>query len=340
MIHPPKSRAFLKKSLNLLQVVAGYLLSRIFHQVVCLGKPIGVTVEPTNHCNLKCPECPSGQGILTRPKGYISEELFEKIVNDLGKNLFYLTFFFQGEPYLHPGFPGMIKSAASAAIPVWTSTNGHFLTPENVRSTIDSGLYRMVISLDGTDQDAYMSYRVGGSFDKVVEGIREIVMQKKKAGTSRPFVVLQFLVLRTNEHQVDEIRSLGKRLGVDKVELKPAQFYDFAGGNPLIPENPTYSRYIAEEDASGRKAWRLKNRMPDHCFRMWSSCVVTWDGWVVPCCYDKDAKYRMGNINDEPFEKIWNGKKYNEFRHKVLRSRKSIDICSNCPEGIGLMGML
>jgi len=230
----------------------------------------------------------------------------------------------------------MIKIARSGNIFVSISTNGHYLDPETAGSTVDSGLNKLIVSLDGTDQESYSSYRAGGSFEKVTEGIREIIRQKKKAGSSKPRVILQFLVLKTNEHQVREIKALGKRLGVDAVEIKKAQFYDFENGNPLMPVNPEYSRYSATETVSGEKHYRIRNNMPNHCFRMWSSCVITWDGWVVPCCFDKDATYRMGNINVEPFEQIWRNEKYRDFRRKLLHKRKSIDICTNCTEGTGL----
>jgi radical SAM protein with 4Fe4S-binding SPASM domain len=66
---------------------------------------------------------------------------------------------------------------------------------------------------------------------------------------------------------------------------------------------------------------------------MWHSAVITWDGNVVPCCFDKDAKYSMGNVQTETFQDIWNNSKYNSFRANLLKSRSSIDICTNCSEG-------
>ena len=66
---------------------------------------------------------------------------------------------------------------------------------------------------------------------------------------------------------------------------------------------------------------------------MWSSCVFTWDGRIVPCCFDKDAKNKMGNINDLPFKSVWKSAIYSEFRSKVLMDRQAIEICKNCSEG-------
>jgi radical SAM protein with 4Fe4S-binding SPASM domain len=66
---------------------------------------------------------------------------------------------------------------------------------------------------------------------------------------------------------------------------------------------------------------------------MWHSCVITWDGKVVPCCFDKDAKFVLGDLTQQTFEEIWNGKKYQDFRKSLLYSRQEIEICKNCTEG-------
>jgi radical SAM protein with 4Fe4S-binding SPASM domain len=231
----------------------------------------------------------------------------------------------------------MVKYAKSKNIYVSTSTNGHFLTPENVRSTLESGLDRLIISLDGTNAESYEQYRAGGNFDKVITGIKEIVKQKKKDGLKKPRVILQFLILKSNENQIKQIRQLSKDLGVDKADVKTAQFYEFKEGNPLMPDNKRFSRYKKIQINLGSPPrYEIKNRLPNHCFRMWSSGVVTWNGEVVPCCFDKDATYKMGNLNEQPFGQIWKDKFYGEFRKKIFCSRKSIDICNNCTEGSGI----
>lgn len=261
--------------------------------------------------------------------------LYQQLLDQVSPSLYYLNLYFQGEPFLHPQFTEMVKYAKSKNINVSTSTNGHFLTPEDVQKTIESGLDRLIVSLDGTDAATYKQYRAGGDFEEVTAGIREIVRQKKSTGSENPKIILQFLILKSNQHQLFEIRKLGKDLGVDKVELKTAQFIDFAQGNPLMPDS-RYSRYYKIKPADGRSLYKIRNRMPDHCFRMWSSAVITWDGMVVPCCFDKDAQHIMGNLKTHTFNEIWKNRGYKEFRKKILNSRKSIDICTNCTEGTGI----
>ena len=83
----------------------------------------------------------------------------------------YLIFYFQGEPYLNPDFLDMVKYASGKKIYTATSTNAHYLNDANARRTIESGLDRLIISIDGTTQETYQQYRVGGHLNKVLEGL-------------------------------------------------------------------------------------------------------------------------------------------------------------------------
>jgi len=261
--------------------------------------------------------------------------LFHSVIDQLSPFISYLTLYFQGEPYLSPHFFDFIAYARSKKIYVNASTNGHSLLPESAVKTVKSGLNRLIVSLDGNDQEAYGSYRVGGSFEKVITGITALVEEKKKLNSNKPFLVIQLLVLKTNQHQLEEIKKLGKSLGVDKVNLKTAQFNHYLNGNSLIPDLDKYSRYqkIADDYGTGVQ-YRFKNTLPRHCFRMWSSCVITWDGKVVPCCYDKDARHILGVIAENSIRKIWKNKLTDSFRQQILDEREKIDICQNCPEGL------
>ena len=117
---------------------------------------------------------------------------------------------------------------------------------------------------------------------------------------------------------------------MDELQIKTAQINDYKNGNPLIPTLDKYSRYRKLHDGT----YEFKNTLPNKCYRMWSSCVITWDGLTVPCCFDKDADYRMGDLKEIPFKEVWRGKLYTDFRTKVFTKRKEIDICQNCTEGM------
>jgi radical SAM protein with 4Fe4S-binding SPASM domain len=324
-----------RRSWNVIKVYSSYYLSRLTGKPLQWGLPISVSFEPTTSCNLRCPECPSGLRAFTRPTGMMETGFFKKTVDEIYKELIYLIFYFQGEPYLNPGFLEMVRYATDKNIYTATSTNAHYLTEENARKTIESGLDRLIISIDGTTQEVYEQYRVGGKLDKVIEGAKNIVKWKKELKSKTPFVIFQFLVVKPNEHQVNEINALGKEIGVDTVWFKTAQVYDYENDpNQLIPSQDKYSRY--KKDGKGK--YLPKSKMQNHCWKLWHANVITWDGLVVPCCFDKDAMHQLGNTKNQSFKEIWNNENYRQFRKDITKSRKNIDICSNCSEGTKVWG--
>jgi radical SAM protein with 4Fe4S-binding SPASM domain len=318
-----------KRISNALKIYSSYQYARRSGMASIKGLPLSISFEPTTSCNLRCPECPSGLRSFTRPTGMLDSGLFRDVIDQLAPTLDYLTFYFQGEPFLHPEFLEMVRYASSKGIYTATSTNAHFLKSDQAKATVESSLDRLIISIDGTTQDTYQSYRVGGSLEKVVEGTQHIVYWKTKLKSKTPHIVFQFLVVKPNEHQVPEIYRLAKKIHVDQVVLKTAQIYDYQHGSHLIPEQDQYSRY--RKNANG--TYSIKNSLDNQCWKMWHSCVITWDGKVVPCCFDKDAHYTLGDLSQKSFSEIWNGGAYQKFRNTLLRSRSEIEICKNCTEG-------
>jgi radical SAM protein with 4Fe4S-binding SPASM domain len=324
-----------RRAFNALKVYSSFYWGRITNKPVQWGYPISISFEPTTSCNLRCPECPSGLRAFTRPTGMLQKDFFTQTIDDIYKDLLYLIFYFQGEPFLNPDFLKMVHYASQKKIYTATSTNAHYLTDEVAKKTVESGLDRLIISIDGTTQEVYQQYRIGGKLDKVLAGAANIVKWKKALKSNTPFIIFQFLVVKPNEHQIKEVKALGKQTGVDAVWLKTAQVYDYENDpNQLIPLNNTYSRY--KKDAKGNTT--NKNKLDNHCWKMHHANVITWDGLVVPCCFDKDAEHRLGNLKNQSFKEIWNNDNYQYFRSSLQKSRKNIDICANCSEGTKVWG--
>lgn len=315
------------------KVLGSFYASRLLNRPVQWGYPVSISFEPTTHCNLRCPECPSGLRAFSRPTGMLEKDFFRRTIDEIHRELLYLIFYFQGEPYLNPGFLDMVKYASDKKIYTATSTNAHYLTDENARRTVESGLDRLIISIDGTTQEVYEQYRVGGNLEKVIEGARNIVKWKKELKSKTPFVFFQFLVVKPNQHQIEEIKKLAKEVGVDEVRFKTAQVYDYeTDPHQLIPAIDKYSRYRKLPDGS----WQPKNKLANRCWKMQHANVITWDGLVVPCCFDKDALHQLGNLKTQSFKEIWKNENYRQFRSELMKSRKNIDICANCSEGVSV----
>lgn len=319
---------------NAFLVLASYYFSRILRKPIQWGLPIGLSVEPTTACNLRCSECPSGLRSFTRPTGSLRLEEFKKWLDPLKDRLWALTFYFQGEPFIHPQLDQAIRYARQSGIYTMSSTNAHFLSREQSDKIVRSGLDRLIISIDGVTQESYARYRKEGRLDQVLDGVQNLIDAKKRHQSRRPYLIFQFIVFRHNEHEIGAIHELGKHFGVDEVRLKTAQVMDFDKGSDLIPENQLYARYRKKEAGN----FELKNPLLNHCWKLWHAPVITWDGKVVPCCFDKDAEQVMGGLENHTFKQIWYGSDYQEFRQKLLQSRKAISICRNCTEGTKVWG--
>ena len=123
------SKLTVHKLVNSAKLFLSYHWSKITRKPVQWGLPASISFEPTTSCNLRCPECPSGLRAFTRPTGMLENEFFKKAILQLKKQLHYLTFYFQGEPYLNPNFLEMVKFAHLNNIYTATSTNAHYLKP-------------------------------------------------------------------------------------------------------------------------------------------------------------------------------------------------------------------
>jgi radical SAM protein with 4Fe4S-binding SPASM domain len=322
------SKLSLRKIWNYTMLAMSYWFSILTRRAMHAGMPFSISVEPTTSCNLRCPGCPTGLKQLKRPQGYIDAEKFKEILGQLNPHLAYLMLYFQGEPFLHPDFFKLLDLARENRIYTATSTNAHFINNQRARKVVESGLDRIVISMDGAEQATYEKYRMNGDFATVRQGVLELMYWKKELGSRTPYVILQCLVFRHNEHQIAEVKKLASELGVDRLEFKSAQIYKYEDDRKYIPENHKYSRYVRGADGK----WKLKKPIRNRCFRMWSGAVITWDGRVVPCCFDKDARHHLGKLGEGSIDSIWKNKAYKTFRQKILSNRSEIDICINCTE--------
>ncbi len=314
---------------NLVLLRSSYYLARISKRAISAGYPASISIEPTTACNLGCPECPSGLKQFTRQTGKIDLNLHQNMLNQVKRSVFYINYYFQGEPFLHPQFLDLIKKAKQSKIYTSTSTNAHFIDDKKALEIVQSGLDRLIISIDGLTQETYEQYRVHGNLEKVIEGSKQLVLAKRKLQSATPHLIFQFLAVKPNEHEIPQVFELANDIGIDEVRIKTAQLYDFENGNPLMPENEKYSRYTKRKDGT----YKIKGNPGNHCWRMWSGSVFTWDGKVVPCCFDKDAKHVLGSITENTFKSIWKSEKYRAFRQEILKNRQEIDICKNCSEG-------
>ena len=256
-------------------------------------------------------------------------EMFQHIFEQVKATAHTMQFYFQGEPLLNPQLPQMIALARQAGLYTIVSTNAQALSQEMAHLLIQSGLNRIIVSIDGFSQESYEAYRAGGSLQKALDGLR-FLREAKRQYHSPIRIELQVLRLRTNEHEWHWIRRHYKSMGATHLVFKTAQLYDYEHGNPLMPTNERYSRYKRKEDGT----YVHKQHPPHHlspCYRLWSGCVITTNGEVLPCCYDKEHLHTYGNITIHTLPQLFHSDKANTLRrHILLHPHHLPEMCKNC----------
>ncbi len=283
-----------------------------FAKRIIWGSPYEWEIDTTNICQLKCPLCHTGKGTIHRDQGVMDFDLFTKVVDQIKHSCLWLTLYSWGEPLLNQRIHEYIEYAHKQKIATIISSNlNKPLTPLMAEQVIRSGLDVMIVSLDGITQDVYEVYRVNGHLDRVLENLRLLDQKKRESGSKTPYIEWQFIVMRQNEHQLEEAKALAGELGVDSLVFKKVDFPhgedDPAEAERWLPrqhpeylrEDPFYKPY--QED--GQVCWRL-----------WRSAVVNWDGGFAPCCYLTDKTQDFGDLNDFSVKKVWNNSKYTTAR--------------------------
>ncbi|MCI0522873.1 MAG: SPASM domain-containing protein [Bacteroidales bacterium] len=266
----------------------------------------------------------TGAALTERKSDFIDFDLAAKIAAELSGATLSAWLYFQGEPMLHPRFFDIL--ALFRRMNPVISTNGHFLDHDSCARLAASGLKKIIISYDGVTPASYSAYRTGGDQAKVTEGIR-LLAETIKGTKSSLTMELQFLKGRHNEAEAAEAAQFAKSVSAT-FRIKSIQVLENDRIAEWMPAHKGKSRYTKR---NGK--YEAVRKVKRGCFRMWRGAVITTDGDVVPCCYDKNGKHIMGNINDKSFSEIWNGPEYRKFRSNVIRSRSSEEICSDCPQG-------
>ncbi len=283
-------------------------------------------VEPTNVCNGLCPLCPIGVDIDDRKKGFIDNETFVRLVDEIKDYAKLIIMNFAGEPLFHPRIGDLAAYAERNGIPTIIGTSG---TLDKSEELISSGVSEILFSLDGASKETYhkyRNYRDKTEFDVVVENLQKLVDKKKEMRSEKTNIVLQFVIFKHNEHEIDEIIKLGEKIGVDTIDLKPVCLNDFFE-QKLDDLIDTYLPKIQNHYIRKKHEYILKK--PPLCSFVFHEAEVLWNGDVTICCYDYDGDYVVGNILDDGgFENVWRSKKYREIRRKIINAE--LELCKRC----------
>ncbi|MBI4317614.1 MAG: SPASM domain-containing protein [Chloroflexi bacterium] len=308
--------------------MSNWLLAEISAQLR-LGQPLALPthlqVEPTNRCNLRCLVCPTVTGEMKRARGDMLATHFERLMDEVGESLLLLLLWEWGEPFLNAGLCDLIAAAKRHGVKVVTSTNGHFVQSRaRAREVIESGLDTLVFALDGVTGESYQKYRRGGKFNRVLSSIRILTETKWTLRAISPLVVLQFIVLRHNEVEIEPAIDLARTLGVDVLTFRTANPYHREFEATYLPEDPRYRQFEYVPGTNDRK------RKPNTCKRFWNMPAVQWDGRVSHCEFDVNGEFELGNAFHSSLAEIWRGHRYRMARQAFATHRPITRPCREC----------
>lgn len=318
----------IRRSFN--KILSKYTLLR--KRTTLLHDPLYMMVEPTNYCTLSCPLCPTGNGTLKAPKGFMKYECYKHLISEMSNTLISMMLWGFGEPFLHPDIFRMFATAHKAGIVVKTSTNGQTLNDKQMcNEMVKSGLDQLRVSLDGLSDKTLQIYRIGATISPIIEGLHYLLEAKKRFSSSTPNIIIQFIVMKHNEHELPKLKELANKLGVIW-KIKTVSIGDYKHNSEekqFIPESPL-RRYIVPSSFADSTRIIPKSTNLKICPYPWLWAHVNWDGTVVPCCKDPHRNHTMGNAFENGFMNIWNNESFVKFRKTYLKSPKLLTRCKKC----------
>lgn len=314
----------LKNKVNL--TLAG--LDHLVRGVKTFSHPTGLMLEPADVCNLDCTGCWTNDLSHKHRNRHLSVPHFDRIMKDLGDYLNIIWLWGWGEPFLNKNIYRMIRKAREKNIVVISSTNGNINWDKvELEELVRSGLSKLIVAVDGLDQETYSKYRINGRLEKVLENIRNINETKKRLGSALPLINMRMVVMAHNEHQTEDFVALGKSMDVDIVSFKSMCDYRKDDVNEIFPQNEKYLRYTL--DALKRPVAATDSY---YCYRPWRRLEIFADGAVTPCEFDLNREYLLGSLeDDQSLTAMWNSKAMSGFRRQFIKDIDSISFCNHCP---------
>jgi len=266
--------------------------------------PHMIDVELTNHCNLSCTMC--SRQLMKRPQGFMTDETFNKIVNESWKHHIPLRFIRWGEPFLHPKILEYAEKVKAGGIPLHITTNGLLLTPKMMRRLIDMELDSIIFSMQGSNKEEYNQTRVNGDYDTLAANIK--LFHRLRGAKQKPYIALTTTLSEDQGVDKDKFMKYWS-LYVDKIKIGTT-IYSFLYDNIINDNHPP-------------------------CYEPFRQLSINWNGDVTACCGDYDGLLIVGNIHKHSLDEIWNSSPVLSGIRSIFSSGcyHYLTLCSRCDFG-------
>ncbi|VVB82681.1 Radical SAM superfamily protein [uncultured archaeon] len=308
--------------IRMIKKIIRFLNEKIFYICYSFKTPLipafpkAIRLDTSTICNLKCPCCPTGRREDKLSRGFLKFSDFKKFIDKYGFLIEDIYLSNKGEMFLNPEIFDIIQYAEDRGIRTHSDTNLNYFNEKMAEKLVKSGISELTISLDGASQKSYSLYRVGGDFEKVISNIKSINKFKEKYQSKKPVLNWQFIIFGHNQNEIEKAKKMADKL---KIHFFLKKSWD---KNFSVPSN------LSEiEDKE-----KIYKRDKSFCDDLWICPVINYNGNIFGCCILSDEKFNLGNVFQEGFFKVYNGKKMRKLRKFVLGRNKSKNFlpCSNC----------
>lgn len=294
-------------------------------------EPLLMDIELTNSCNLQCYMCPTGTGSMKRIKGFMPQNVMDKIVEELrDSSVAGIRFILWGEPTLHPRFLEFAKRIKDSGILVHFNTNGILLTEEMIRALIDMEIDSVKFSFQGVDQKSYEEMRFGSNWNRLVNNIK--MMHNMRGEKEKPYIQISTTVTDESKEGVQNFIN----------EMQPLCEYVSVGQTILNHLNVDKMNISEERRRDFEKLRERQSLIEKHfevCPEIYNKLSILWNGDVTMCCNDFEGRDMvLSNILEHSLRELWNSPKAINIC-KMLEDTQQYDkigICSICYEYIAL----
>jgi MoaA/NifB/PqqE/SkfB family radical SAM enzyme len=315
--------------------------------------PYVLMIDPTNICQLRCPNC--GTGMINelrrtqhaaldfgRPITRLARGVLDSIMEECGDVAFYCLFFSAGEPLLNEELPEFISAASRHDIFTKFDTNlSLHLSDEKLEALLKSGLGELAASIDGFSQATYEQYRRGGRFELALDNLTRLAAMRDRLG-SETRLTWNFLVFSFNEHEAEDIAAFCRQ---HDILFNPKDPILLKSQSDWLPSQRQTSRRDYQDIELQSAQWTspagpipLYMARPEKrsCAWHYGYAIVRADGGVAPCCRPARKNADFGDVTDEPgsFGRIWNNDSFAAARRLVPEGTEvkeyPVAMCSQC----------
>jgi MoaA/NifB/PqqE/SkfB family radical SAM enzyme len=187
--------------------------------------PSYVELLVSSRCNLRCVMCNIWR-LGEKNQSIANEELeiseYENLLDELSLLGTKSLCISGGEPLLKKGVFSIIKKAKEKGLFVELITNGTLISSETAQRLLDSGVDLVTFSIDAPRAHVHDQVRgVIGSWEKSTRGMITLSNLRKRSGSQKPRLAIDYVVTKVNCSLIPEMIDLKPRLGFDEIHFLP-----------------------------------------------------------------------------------------------------------------------